>query len=118
MPYTWIEPDIFLSHKGIDVYYLYIDDCVDNPQREYWYGFYSNCSDGLAEGSFDIREVIAVLPPATRALCGDDHAAICTALIDIGVLTNAGFIIDGLLCDNANTIREAVEEHSACQADP
>lgn len=30
MPYIWTDPDIFLSHKGVDVYFIYMDDCANN----------------------------------------------------------------------------------------
>jgi hypothetical protein len=112
MPYVWTDPDVFLSHKGVDIYYIYQDDLADNPVREYWYGFYTTCADEIDEGSFDIRDVAALLPPDSRAACGNDHRALLMALIEQGLLTDSGFIIDGFLCDNAQSIREAVEAHS------
>jgi len=119
MPYTWTEPDIFLSHQGVDIFYIYMDDCADNPIREDIYGFYSTCADETDEGSFDIRDVEDLLSPETLAACNDDDAAILTALIDAGFLTANGFMIDGVLYEYTGSIREAaMKSMSRQQAHP
>ena len=115
MPYTWTEPDVFLSHKGVDIYYIYMDDCADNPVREDLYGFYSTCADETDEGSFDIRDVEDLLSPETLAACNDDDSAILTALIDAGFLTTQGFMIDGMLYEYAGSIRVAVIKYMTRQ---
>ena len=112
MPYVWTEPDPILSHQGVEIYYIYQDDNAANPVREHWYGFYDTCADELDEGSFDIREVEALLPPETLASCYGDHRTLLMTLIEQGFLTSCGFLIDGYLCDNAQSIREAVEAHT------
>ncbi|MHB9130380.1 MAG: hypothetical protein ACYDBB_04715 [Armatimonadota bacterium] len=112
MPYHWINPDVVLSHQGVDIFYIYQDDHADNPVREYWYGFSSICADETDDGAFDIREVEALLPSELQAACRNDHRATLMVLIDQGFLTACGFIIDGYLCDNAQSIREAVEAHT------
>ena len=118
MPYVWTEPDVLLSHQGVKIDFNYQDDGADNPPREFWYGFFSSCADDLDEGSFDIREVEALLPAETRRACRGDHRAFLMALIDAGFLTAYGFMIGGYLCDNANSIRDAVNEYAARQQTP
>ena len=108
MPYTWVDPDIFLDHQNVQIYYIYMDDNTHNPVREFWYGFYTTCADEIDDGSFDIRDVEELLTPETRAACHGDHQAILTALIDAGFLQSCGFMIDGYLCDSASRIRDAV----------
>lgn len=111
MPYAWTNPDVFLSHRGVDIYYLYQDDFVDNPTREFWYGLYPTCSDGLGDGTFDIRDVELLLAPELRYRCRQDHQAILTALIDAGILTETGFLLDGQCYDQASRIRRAALAH-------
>jgi len=112
MPYVWTEPDVFFTHNGVTIYYIYTDDCADSPVREFWYGFYSTCGDEIDDGSFDIRDVKELLPPETQQECHDDHRAILTALIDAGFLTECGFMIDGRLCDSASLIRYGVNAYT------
>jgi len=56
MPYGWIDPEPFLTHKDITVYYTYKDDDYSN-QLTYWYttDFTHTCSDN--EYDFDVREL-------------------------------------------------------------
>lgn len=109
MPYVWSDPEVLLTHRGVTLYVIYQDDCFTNPPREFWYGFTSTCSDGDPEGAVDIRDIVTLLPES-RHVQIHDHRAIFKALIEAGFLTESGFMIDGYLCDNADTIRVAVEE--------
>jgi hypothetical protein len=111
MPYAWIDPDPVLTYHDVTIYYLYQDDFYENPVREFWYGFFSTCADEIDSGSFDIRDVVALLPPETRAVCEHDHQSILKALIDAGVLDPNGFLINGCRCDTATSIRDAVEHY-------
>ena len=113
MPYVWTDPEVFLSYQGVEIYAIYAEDDHANPAREFWYGFYETCSDDDDEGASDIREVTGLLDPATLTACQDDHKAILKALIDAEFLQSHGFIVDGYLCDNANSIRDAVKTVAA-----
>jgi hypothetical protein len=108
MPYLWTDPDVVLSHKGVDVYYTYPDDMAENPPSEHRFGFSLTCTDDCDDYAFDLHDVAPLLPVETRDACQGDAEALITALIDAGFLTEDGFVIDGALYDNAASIRTAV----------
>lgn len=122
MPYTWTEPDVALSHQGVDIYYLYLDDYADNPTREHWFGFDPSCSDEDGAGCFDLRDVAPLLPACVRQACGGDATRLLIALIDAGYLTADGLVIAGRLHTDAASIRAAVaaagEEGAQCSPSP
>jgi hypothetical protein len=90
MPYRteWIEPEVFLTHKGITVYHCYNDDDFDDCLH-YWYTT-SDQDDHTCD--FDVREL-----PTYHAICDDeckdedegDREVIIDA-IDRGILTAGG----------------------------
>ena len=78
MPYTstWVNPKLFLTHKGVKVYHTYKnDDCQNNPPSENY--FTTDRMDGSYEGKcFDVRELAAWAEPAHPPfLCGEGDTA-------------------------------------------
>lgn len=108
MPYLWTDPDVFLSHGGVDVYYIYPDDLANDPPRERRFGFDPVCSDDCDEFAFDVDDVALLLPDERRALCAGDTTTLLMALIDTGVLTAEGVVINGETYTDAASIRAAV----------
>ena len=108
MPYTWTDPDVFISHGGVDVFNVYPDNCANDPPSECRFGFDPACADDCDDRVFDVDDVTPLLPVATRMACAGEAAALITVLIDAGYLTADGFVIDGKLHTDARSIRLAV----------
>lgn len=55
MPYqtVWVDPEIFLTYKGVNVYYTYIDDDVNGGISEFIFTL-DKVSD---ENPFDVRDL-------------------------------------------------------------
>ncbi len=51
MPYRYVEPDIFITHSGIDVFYTYRDD---SSPFKYWFTLDMQDADDSHAG-FDAR---------------------------------------------------------------
>lgn len=78
MPMEWVEPELFLEHKGVEVYHIYKDDDAGNGPRTYWYGTSMAASD-CGSDNFDVREL-----PMWKALSGklgDEMEAIRATII-------------------------------------
>ena len=78
MPYVsnWVNPKLFLTHKGVKVYHTYKnDDCQNNPPSENH--FTTDRDDGSYEGkNFDVRKLPTWVEPAHPPfLCGKDDTA-------------------------------------------
>ena len=56
MPYGWIDPGVFLEHKGVWVYYTYKNDDYSNSCT-YWYTTDINTSESNDECIFDVRDL-------------------------------------------------------------
>lgn len=55
MPYitSWVDPEVFLVHKGITVYHTYNDNDFGQGRLTYWF-----TTNGFSdEDSFDVREL-------------------------------------------------------------
>jgi hypothetical protein len=66
MPYktVWLEPEVFVEHKGVKVYHVYRNDDVDQGVRMFWYGLSPHCLDewnNIEEKVFDVRDVANAL---------------------------------------------------------
>jgi len=62
MPYStaWVDPEVFLEHKGVKVYHIYKRDDVCQCPRDYWYSLsrFGSDEDGHSEnGTFDVRDL-------------------------------------------------------------
>lgn len=58
MPYqtTWVPPELFLTHAGVNVFHTYKDDDVDQGAERYW--FTTSVRDDEEEDcTFDVREL-------------------------------------------------------------
>ncbi|MDA8140773.1 MAG: hypothetical protein M0036_19165 [Desulfobacteraceae bacterium] len=55
MPYAYVEPEVYLTHRGIHVYYTYRNDNADEPRR-YWFS-----TDASEDFSFDVRDLMIAL---------------------------------------------------------
>lgn len=88
MPYIskWVEPDVFLTHKGVTIYRIYKNDCIENGYRTFWFGYAPSCDD---EGTdcFDVRGL-----PTYKDSDSAEDAMI--EAIDLGFLTDKG------VCEN------------------
>lgn len=73
MPYkkVYVDPEVFLTHRGTKVYNVYKDDdCENNPPREYWFTLDGR---GGEDTAFDVRELKTWAPPEYPPfLCGED----------------------------------------------
>ena len=63
MPYTheWVEPELFLEYKGVEVYHSYRDDDYGNGPWEYWFQVQlTDDTEGTTEDDmheFDVRDL-------------------------------------------------------------
>lgn len=55
MPYAWIDPELLLDYKGVQIYHVYEDDFVDAPYI-HWFTTLECYVEGNGE-SFDIRKI-------------------------------------------------------------
>lgn len=88
MPYAWVEPDVFMEHKGVKIYYVYWDDLIDMPPREYQCGYSELCDDSGCD-TFDVRDLAGMLGmpcPGSE----EEIRQVIAAAIDAGVLTQDG----------------------------
>ncbi len=53
MPMKWVEPDVYVLHKEIEVYYTYRGNDYNDP-RAYWYSTSVIEDDDF---DFDVREI-------------------------------------------------------------
>jgi len=68
MPYEWVESEVFMTYRGIEIYHIYKNDFTDSGVRDCWYSLNSAGSDNDPHGengTFDHRELST--PP-----CGGD----------------------------------------------
>lgn len=82
MPYQnqWVDPELFMTHNGVNVYHTYKDDDVDNGAMLYWFTLNKKCGMGNCEchhpgpctNSFDVRHLQTWKePPHPPFLTGD-----------------------------------------------
>jgi len=92
MPYmsTIVESELVTTHAGIDVYYIYKNDDVDNGASVLWY---TTDIYGVKNGNatFDIREVYTKLQVEYPGKVFDitdiqNHEVIIGLAIDIGII--------------------------------
>jgi len=62
MPEAWVDPEIFMSYRGVDIYHVYKNDHVSDGVRSYWYGTECSASDDNEfdpenNPVFDVREL-------------------------------------------------------------
>ena len=86
MPYkttrTWVEPKLFLEHKGVKVYHTYSLDDIDNDPDAFIFTLY-NIED--LERNFDIRKLSTYFKDE-YTITWDDIRNIIKRAIDIGKL--------------------------------
>jgi len=60
MPYKseWVEPDIYLEHNGVRVFYTYDNDDYDDPN----FCYYTTNEDDNTEDHFDVRDLKSWFP--------------------------------------------------------
>lgn len=100
MPSGWIDPEQFLRHQGIGVYYVYRHDDYDEGVREYCYTtdmYGGDCDDPC---SFDVRELSSYAREKT-------HEQIIREAIDAGELPLA-----------ESLYKESPEDEASCATDP
>ncbi len=59
MPYTWVEPDVYLKYRGVTIYYAY-DELYNNPYH------YNYSIDFAERDMFDIRDLPECKPGLTH----------------------------------------------------
>jgi hypothetical protein len=60
MPYitTWVEPEVFMVHKGIKVYHVYMNDEIEQGSSRYWYTTNAEQRDDAEDSfEFDVRRL-------------------------------------------------------------
>jgi len=58
MPYKeeWVDPEVFLEHKGITIYHIYKNDNIDQGERTYHYT--TDIEEGeRGDSAFDVRDL-------------------------------------------------------------
>lgn len=83
MPWEWIEPEEFLTHRGVQIFHAYKDEFSDVP-LEFWYSTSSTAGSG-SPYEFDVRD----LPGYRSRYRADEvseHERLIKAAIDAGVL--------------------------------
>lgn len=80
MPYItqWIEPELFLKHKGVYVYHCYKDEDWNQEALLFWY---TTDEDEDEEYQFDVRKL-----PVPPSVDKKDHTAIIRHAIDHNLL--------------------------------
>jgi hypothetical protein len=80
MPYQnqWVDPELFMTHNGVEVYRTYKDDDVDNGFMMHWFTLETQCGmdycicAGLCINTFDVQELQTWKnPPHPPFLTGD-----------------------------------------------
>lgn len=83
MPWEWIEPEEFLTHRGVRIFHAYKDELSDIP-LEFWYSTSSTAGPG-SPYEFDVRDL-----PGYRSRCRADevseHERLIKAAIDAALL--------------------------------
>ena len=81
MPWQWVEPEFFLSHRGVKIYHAYKDEYSD-ISLEFWY---STSSSAGYSYEFDVRDLPGYRSPieADKML---SHRIVIEAAIDAGIL--------------------------------
>ena len=59
MPMKYVEPEVFLVHKGITVYHTYSDTITN--KKEYWFSTDKMEDDNSEDYIFDVRDVYFLL---------------------------------------------------------
>lgn len=54
MPLKWVEPDVYLTHRGINIYNTYKSEDYSNP---YTFFFTTDINERDEECEFDIRDL-------------------------------------------------------------
>ena len=97
MPWTteWVDPETFLTHKGVTVYHTYDGDDFAQGRRTFWFTLHPNCGEeecncagatSECRNVFDVRELLAWSRRANaRAEDLRIRAAIISS-IDMGLL--------------------------------
>lgn len=83
MPWKWIEPEAFLTHRGVRIFHAYKDELSDVP-LEFWYSTSSTAGPG-SPYEFDVRD----LPGYRSRYRADEvseHERLIKAAIDTGLL--------------------------------
>ena len=83
MPWEWIEPEGFLTHRGVRIFHAYKDELSDVP-LEFWYSTCSTAELG-SPYEFDVRD----LPGYRSRYRADEvseHERVIRAAIDTGLL--------------------------------
>jgi hypothetical protein len=87
MPYSVekVPAELFLTHKGIEIFHTYEDDEINQGINECWYTTDEYGSEsGLA--AFDVREIKTLLEE--KQITGESTEQIIKLGIDNGLITN------------------------------
>lgn len=78
MPYDWVEPEVFVTYKGVTVYHVYKNDYVQEGRRAHWF---TTDIGGSEDGDycFDVRALDTYRP-------GISYKTIIRDAIDNGLL--------------------------------
>lgn len=83
MPWKWVEPEEFLTNRGVRIFHAYKDEFSDVP-LEFWYST-SSTAGPESPYNFDVRDL-----PGYRQRSGVDqvieHKRVIMAAIDTGLL--------------------------------
>ena len=76
----WVEPEVFLTHRGVTVFNTYKNDDLDQGPNRFWFTVNSQC--GVEAGRcgeepcrhvFDVRELSCWRPPPQPPCCTGEN---------------------------------------------
>lgn len=87
MPYSsqWVDPELFLSHRGIKVYHTYKDDDMEQGSRTYWFTLDPLEGEGTGgEALFDVRDLPGFVDAASYFEMLETAKQVIRTAIDAG----------------------------------
>lgn len=88
MPYTWVDAEVALEHKGAKVYHTYKNDIVENGANLFLFAPYPWCSQDDPE-TFDVVDLARTLG-VPRPETQEEIYFILRLAIERGLLTENG----------------------------
>jgi hypothetical protein len=82
MPYEWVDPEVFLEYKDIELFVTYVDNHADDV-NPHCFAFWEGSEE--EPDHFDIREYAHLIKEVEPII--ENYSIILKALIDEGYLT-------------------------------
>ena len=120
MPTDNVPADEFFSHGGLTIYYIYKNDDVNQPVRDYWFSLWPYGSDGdghTDNGVFEIRQLPGAVSSQLRT--DEEKKQVIRDAIDAGYFDDWDYPGDPADGHLYGTIRQKrLAEEAAAAAEP